>query len=169
MRSILRFVDSISDSTGKIARWFAVALVALMTFEVIMRYIFGRPNLWVHDLVIMMGAGLYALAFAYAQRHRAHVRVDVFYTRLSLRGRAFIDVLGGLLIFSPLIILLIYTSISWAEHAWAVDEKLPITGWYPPLAPLRTVVVIGFIVLALQGMAQLIRDLYFLIRNKPYD
>ena len=169
MKSILRIVDAISDWGGKIVRWFAITLVAVVTYAVIMRYIFHVQTLWTYELLLMMGASLYALGFGYAQRHRAHIRVDIFYARLSPRGRAIIDVLGGLLIFLPLSIALIYASASWAGHAWVIDERMPLTGWYPPIAPLRTVVAIGFCVLALQGMAQLIRDLYFLIRNKPYD
>ncbi|MCL0105094.1 TRAP transporter small permease subunit [Dehalococcoidia bacterium] len=169
MRTILQVIDSISEWMGRTGRWFAVALVATMTFEVTSRYIFGRPNLWVHESVMMLGASLYALAYGYVQRHDAHIRADLFYARLSPRRRAIIDVAGWLLIFFPLIILLIDTSIFWAVRAWRTGEVMPFTGWYPPVAPLRTVVALGFCVLALQGVAQLIRDLHLLIRNKPYD
>jgi len=169
MRSILRVVDATSDWGGKISRWLAVTLVAVMTYAVIMRYVFNLQTLWTFELLLMMGASLYAFGYGYAQRYHAHIRVDILYARLSLRGRAIIDVLGGLLIFLPLIIALIYASTSWAGHAWVINERMPLTGWYPPVAPLRTVVAMGFCVLALQGVAQLIRDLYFLIRNKPYD
>jgi len=169
MRTILRIIDSISEWTGKTGQWFAVALVAVMTFEVISRYVFGRPNLWVHELVMMIGASLYALGYGYVQRHDAHIRADLLYARLSPRGRAIIDLAGWLLIFFPLMILLIETSFVWTVRAWRIDERMPITGWYPPVAPLRAVVMLGFCVLALQGVAQLIRDLHLLIRNKPHD
>lgn len=169
MRTVLRVVDSVSEWTGKTGQWFAVALVGVMTFEVISRHVFGRPNLWVHELVIMMGASLYALGYGYVQRHDAHIRADLFYARLSPRGRAIVDVVGWLLIFFPLMILLIDTSISYAVRAWEIDERMPFTGWYPSVVPLRMVVALGFCVLALQGVAQLIRDLHLLIRNKPYD
>jgi TRAP-type mannitol/chloroaromatic compound transport system permease small subunit len=46
---------------------------------------------------------------------------------------------------------------------------MPITGWYPPAGPLRTIVLLGLALFALQGFAQFIRDLYLLIRGKPYD
>lgn len=169
MRTIVRVIDSISECTGRTGRWFAVALVAVMTFEVISRHFFGRPNLWVHETVMMLGATLYASAYGYVQRHDAHIRADLFYARLSPRRRAIIDVVGWLLLFFPLIILLIDASIDWTLRAWRLGEVMPFTGWFPPVAPLRAVVALGFCVLALQGVAQLIRDLHLLIRNKPYD
>ncbi len=53
--------------------------------------------------------------------------------------------------------------------SWATDERMPITGWYPPAGPLRTVVFYGLALFALQGIAQFIRDLHLLIKNKQYE
>ena len=169
MRTVVRVIDSISEWTGKAARWFGVVLVVQVAYEVTMRYVFNAPSLWGYELGIMLGASLYVLAFAYTHRHRAHVRVDVFYVHLPPRSRAIIDVLGDLLAFFPLIILLVICSWDWAWYAWSTGERMPITGWYPPAGPLRTMVMLGFGLLALQGVAQFVRDLYLLIRNKPYD
>lgn len=169
MRTILRVIDSISEWTGKTARWFVVVLVMVVTYEVIMRYVFNAPSLWAAEVCTMLGASLYVLAFAYTHYHRAHVRVDVIYTHLPPRGKAIIDVLGDLLLFYPLIIAVVIGSLQWMWHAWLTGERMDFTSWYPPLAPLRTVVAIGFIMLLLQGVAQFVRNLHLLIRNKPYD
>lgn len=169
MRTVVRVIDAISEWTGKTGQWFGVALVAVVAIEVIKRYVFNAPSLWTYDLSVMLGTTLYVLAFGYALLHRAHVRVDVIYTHLPNRGRAIIDILGDLILLLPLMILLTKASIGYAQYAWKIDEKIMLTGWYPPAAPLRTVIVIGFTVFGLQGIAQLIRDLYLLIRNKAYD
>lgn len=169
MRSFLRVVDSISEWTGLTARWFAVGLVLIVSLEVILRFVFNRPTLWAYETSVMLGGSVYILAFAYVHRHHAHVRVDIFQARLSNRGRAIIDVLGDLLLFFPLIFLLVLVAWDWTIYAWTTGERMPITGWYPPAGPLRTIVFLGFSVFALQGVAQFIRDLHLLIRNKPYD
>ena len=169
MRTILRVIDSISEWVGKVARWFWVVVVLVMTYEVIMRYIFTAPTMWAYETSMMLGAITYALAFCYTHRHRAHVRVDVLYMRLSPRGRAIIDVIGALLLFFPLIILLTDISIDWAWRAWEINEKSVETYWYPPIAPVRTALAVGLILFLLQGGAQFFRDLYLLIRNKSYD
>ena len=169
MRATLRVIDSISEWTGKIIRWLCVVLVGVVVYGVILRYVFNSPTMWAYETSIMLGTTIYVLGWAYVHRHGGHIRVDVFYMRLSLRGRAIIDVVGDLLCCFPLIILLIYISAVWAGQAWSINEKMILTYWYPPAAPVRTIVVIGFCLLLFQGGAQFIRDLYQLIRNKPYD
>jgi len=169
MRSILRVIDSISEWTGLTGRWFAVGLVLIVSLEVILRFVFNRPTLWGYETSVMLGASTYILAFGYVHRHHGHVRVDVFHAHLPNRGKATIDVLGDLLLFFPLIFLLVAVAWDWVIYAWSTGERMPITGWYPPAGPLRTVVFLGFVVFAFQGVAQFVRDLYLLIRNKPYD
>jgi len=169
MRKILHTIDSISEWTGLTGQWLSISLILVVSYEVIMRYVFNKPSLWPYDLSSMMGLTLYALAFAYVLRHRGHVRVDVFYVHLPPRGRAIIDILGALIFFFPLTFLLTRSSFSWMVSAWSKGETVFLTGWEPPAGPVRTVVLIGFALLALQGIAQFFRDVYFLIKGKAYD
>jgi len=167
MITVIRIIDSISEWTGRSARWLCAILVVFMAIGVIMRYVFGAATLWAYEVGLMLGAAIYVLAWSYVHRHGGHVRVDVFYHRLSPRMKATIDVIGFLLFFIPLMIILVSVSVDWTGRAWEVNEKMYETGWYPPAAPLRTVVALGICLFALQGIAQFIRDLYLLIRNKP--
>ncbi len=155
--------------TGSSLRWLAVLLVLQMSYEVIMRYVFDKPTLWGYETSMMIGGSIYVLAFAYATLKGDHVRIDVFYRKLSPRGKALTDVIGSLICFFPLIILLTWFSITAAMKAWRIHETSIESTWYPPLAPFRTVVAVGFVLLTLQGFAQFIRDAYRLMRNKAYD
>jgi TRAP-type mannitol/chloroaromatic compound transport system permease small subunit len=154
---------------AKVGCWFSVALVSIIVFGVVMRYVVGRPLLWPYEVAVMLGVSLYVLGFSYAQLLRAHITVDLIYAHLPSRARATIDILGGLFMFLPVMILLILTSWDWMWRAWAMGERLPFTGWFPPAGPLRTMVVLGFTLFFIQGLASIIRDLHLLIRNKPLD
>jgi TRAP-type mannitol/chloroaromatic compound transport system permease small subunit len=167
MRSIIRIIDSISEYTGKLVCWACVALVGALTYEVAMRYVFTAPTIWAHEISYMLGGTIVILGAAYTLRHHGHVRIDVFYTRLSPKWKAIIDIVCGLLFFFPLIIILTYTAASEMWFSWSTGEVLIETIWYPPAGPIRTVMFLGLLLLALQGIAQLIRDSYLLIRNKP--
>jgi len=169
MRTVIRVIDSISEWVGKTARWFVVALVLLETYGVIRRYVFNAPELWPYEVAIMLGAAVWILGLSYVHRYDGHVRVDVIYSRLSPRLRGIIDVIGSILSFFPIFILVLYVSANWAWDAWITDERMAETGWYPPSAPLRTVVMLGFLFFALQGVAQFVRALHLLRRSKPYD
>jgi TRAP-type mannitol/chloroaromatic compound transport system permease small subunit len=117
----------------------------------------------------MLLATISALGWAYTHRHDGHVRVDVFYAYLSPRGRAIIDFGGYLVFFFPLLIILVYASARGAWFSWSIGERSIEGYWYPPVYPIRTVMFLGVSLFALQGVAEFIRTLYLLIRNKSYD
>jgi len=169
MISTLRIIDFISEWSGRTVRWLAAVLVVVMTAEAVMRYAFSRPTEWSFEISVMLGATIYVLAWSYTHRHRSHIRVDVIYARLSPRAQAIIDVVGTLFFSLPLIVLMIYASIDNAWASWVEKERLIQTLWYPPAGPLRTVVALGFILLALQIVAQFVRDLYLLITGRAYE
>jgi len=169
VRAAVRVIDAITEWVGKTARWFTVVLVLVMAYGVIKRFAFNAPELWPYEVAIMLGAAVWILGLSYVHRYDGHVRVDVIYAHLSPRLRGIIDVVGSLLSFFPIFILLVYASANWAWDAWATDERMAETGWDPPVAPLRTVVMLGFFFFALQGVAQLVRALHLLRRSKPYD
>jgi len=169
MRVFLRVIDAFTEWTGRVALWPATILVLLVFLEVILRYAFNRPTMWNYETALMVGGALYALAWAYCHKYRLHIRVDVFYGRLSPRAKAIVDVISNLLFFFPISFALAYAAIAATIHSWAVHETSIQTYWYPPLAPFRTAVMLGFVLFALQGTANFIRDFYFAIRSKNYD
>lgn len=169
MRSIIRIIDSASDLTGRAIKWLVPGLVLVVSLDVVMRYVFNAPTLWGVETAMMMCGSLFALAACYALRHRTNVRIDLIYGRLRPRWKALIDVAGDLLLFFPLIILFAVVSTESAFSAWQSGEKSIVASWEPPLAPFRTVIAVAFILLALQGLAQFVRDVYLLTRNKAYD
>lgn len=168
MKSIFRVIDAISDYTGNIVQWLSVALVAIVAYETIMRHVFSISTLWQYETVTMMGAALYGLSFAYVMRHRLNVRVDVIYSHLPRRVQAGVDSIGMLVAFFPVMALVAIIAVQTAHWAFVTDERMAITGWYPPAAPLRTVLAVGFILLLLQGVVVFVREFYYLIRNKAY-
>ncbi len=166
MRIIVRAIDSISEWTGKTIRWACVALVLVLVYEVTARYVFNAPTIWAHETSCMLGGTIVALGWAYTHRHHGHVRVDVLYMHLSPRGKAIVDVLCASFLLFPLLAILIYMAADFMWVAWLRGEVLIESYWYPPSGPIRTVTLLGLCLFAFQGVAQFIRDLYLLIRNK---
>lgn len=167
MGTIVRFIDSISEWTGSITRWFAVALVAVTAYDTLARYVFNAPTVWGYETSCMLGASVILLGAAYCLLHNSHVRVDIFYIRLSPRRRAIIDVLGTAILFFPLCAIYIKTSASWMWMSWKTGEVMCETFWYPPAAPFRTVVMIALCLFFLQSIAQFTRNLHMLIKGNP--
>jgi TRAP-type mannitol/chloroaromatic compound transport system permease small subunit len=169
MKKAIHAIDALSELTAKIVRWFIPILMVLVSLEVLLRYAFNKPTLWGYELHIMIAATTYMLAFAYTHLKKAHVRVDMIYAHLSPRVQAGIDFVGTLVLFFPFIFLLSYAGWNFAFRAWATGESMATTGWYPPVAPLRTMVFYGLVLFALQALAHFVRDAYLLIKGRSYD
>jgi len=169
MKRLLKVIDSISNWTGQTGHWLATILMLLVTLEVFMRYVFNHPTNWNYETSIMVGGVLYALSWSYSLLIRGHTRVDVFYVRLSQRGKAILDTVCSVLFFFPLSIILSKTSIEWAIKSIKIHEKSAQTIWYPPLSPFRILVATGIVFFTLQGIAHFVRDLYFSVKGKAYD
>ncbi len=169
MRKILKAIDSINDFVGYTAKWLAPLVMLLISTEVALRYIFHSPTSVLPELMVMAGAALYALGWGYVHRLRRHVRVDVIYLRFPTRLQAGIDVVATIIWLLPMVAFLVYVSTPYAYRSFVIEERSPYTFWFPLLWPIRTVVAVGMILLALQSLAQFYRDLYLLVRNKAYD
>ena len=107
-----------------------------------------------------------ACGWAYTHKLGGHVRVDVLYSLVPRRGQALIDVIMSILMLFPLVFVLISVVSKWAIRAWETGEKMIESSWLPPAAPFRTALVLGFILFALQCIAQFLCDLYYLIKKR---
>jgi len=157
--TLARAIDRISLVTGRIVVWWTVLAVAIITYEVVMRYVLNRPTNWGHESMTLIFAMQYILSGAYAHYTRSHVRVDVLYQGLSPRNKARLDVATSGFFF---LYVGIMTYTGWTFY-W--DSQLmwehSFTDWGPPLYPVKLTVFLGPLLLLLQGIANLVRDSYF--------
>lgn len=166
MRAVFRAIDQISEWTAKATSWLCVALVLVLAYDILMRYVFGGATIWAYETAVMLGATIYLMGWAYIQRLHEHIRIDVIFMRLSPKTRLVIDVIGNLVFLLPLLAVMIDTSIFYMLRAWRINEKLAETFWYPPAGPFKTMLVVGLSLFALQSLVQVIRDIYQVIKGK---
>jgi TRAP-type mannitol/chloroaromatic compound transport system permease small subunit len=169
MRRILNTIDTISEFVGSWGRWFVVALILVGVFEVTMRYVFNAPTIWAYETSSMLGGTVYALGWAFALLHKSHIRVDVFFSRLSQRGQAIADSILAAVFFFPLIGMMAYRAVFWAERAWSRNLVMMESYWYAPQWPFRFVLAFGICLLLVQGIAKFVRDMHFAVKGTTID
>ena len=167
MKRALSLIDKSSDWVGKVACFAVIIVAIIMTVEVISRYGFNRPTIWVWDIGTQLGAALYMLGGAYVLLHHAHVRVDVLYSRFPPRVQAITDLITSLFFFFFCVVL-VWKGAELAVEAVASREAMNSI-LAPPLYPLRWLFVVASFLLLLQGAAKFIRDLNIAIRGKGID
>jgi TRAP-type mannitol/chloroaromatic compound transport system permease small subunit len=166
MRACFRAIDLTTEWTARLISWLCVALVLVLTYDVVMRYVFGGATIWAYETAVMLGAAIYVMGWAYIESKREHIRIDVLFMRLPSRAQLVIDIIGNLVFLLPLLVVMINTSVFYMLRAWRIHETLAETFWYPPAGPFKTMLVVGLFLFALQSAVQVIRNLYLLIRRK---
>ena len=160
----IQFIEKISGWSGNFVAYWSVLAVFVYYYEVIARYVFNSPTNWAHESMFLMFGMQYLLSGAYALREGAHVRVDVIYERFSTRARAIIDVFTSIVFFIFTATLAI-TGYLFARDAIDVME-VSFTEWAIQYWPVKITITLGAVLLLLQGVAKLMRDLTYLQRGE---
>jgi TRAP-type mannitol/chloroaromatic compound transport system permease small subunit len=155
--SFCRGVSAANERVGSAVSWLALPLTLLVGYDVGMRYAFGQPTVWAWDIIVQIAGAMVVLAGGFTLKQGGHIGVDILVVGLSPRRRAIVDALLG-----P-IFLFTVGAMTWvtALDAWdstRSGERLS-TVFAPPIYPFRIVVAIGALLLLLQGVVKLIRDL----------
>lgn len=163
---IARGIDRLSAAAGSLASWLALLMILIGAYNAVVRYL-GRfmgwslsSNVYI-ELQWYLFSVVFLLGAAYTLERNAHVRVDVFYGRLSPRSQAWIDFLGGLVFLIPFCIFALVTSWPLVANSWAVREVSSDPGGLPRY-PIKAVILLAFSLLLLQAVSQVIHRLGFL-------
>jgi TRAP-type mannitol/chloroaromatic compound transport system permease small subunit len=159
MRPVLRLarlIDSLTERIGRVVIWLVLVATLISAGNALARYALGQSsNAWLEIQWYLFGA-IFLLAAGYTLKHNSHVRIDILYNRLSPRGQAWIDLAGGLVFLLPMAVLLAWLAWPMAHEAWATHELSPDAGglvrW-----PVKLLLPLGFALLALQGIAEIIK------------
>ena len=132
-------------------------MVLVTVVIVIMRYVFSFGLIWMQEAVTWMHAVVFMAGAAYTLRHEEHVRVDVFYRRMTATRRAWVDLVGVLVFLLPVCVFLLWTSWDFVTASWAMRESSRESGGLPyPFIPLlKTVLLFMPLTVLLQGLSLL--------------
>lgn len=152
MRRLLIILDKINEVTGSVVSWFSAVLVLIICLDVAMRYLFDFTLIWIIELEIYFYALLFLLASGFALKHDRHVRVDVFYSKMSDKNKAWVDLIGTTIFLLPWCLIIIWVSANYSYFSFLIQERSPQPGGLPALYILKFSMTVGFILLALQGL-----------------
>lgn len=152
-----RLLDWISDRTGLFVALWSVMAVLAYTYEVTARYLFNMPTIWVHEASFLLFGMQYMVAGAYGLLHGSHVRVDVLYTKLSLRRQAALSVFTSVFFFI-FIAAMMGTAYRFFFDSLAMDER-SVETWQVQFWPVKMMMLVGACLIFLAGISRLIKDI----------
>jgi len=159
LHQVMQLIDKVTDKLGKFVAWLTLFMVVLTFVIVLLRYGFNvgwiamqESVLYLHGLVFMLGA-------SFTLKHDGHVRVDIFYQRFSCKQKALVNIFGTVLFLFPVVIFLLFISKDYILTSWRIMEQSSEAGGLPIVYLSKTYIWLLAITLALQGIAEIIRNL----------
>ena len=153
---VSRVIDAIGERFGRLATWLVLISCLISTGNAISRYVFAASsNAWL-EVQWYMFAAMVLFGAPYTLKLNEHVRVDLIYSMVSERTRIWIDIVCGVLFLLPICVILTYFTWPWFVESWRLGEESSNAGglirW-----PVKLVLPVGFALMVLQGISELIK------------
>lgn len=168
LSSFIRTIETLNEHIGRLVSWLALFMVLVQFAVVLLRYVFGIGWIWLQESIIYMHAIVFLMAAGYTLVHNGHVRVDIFYEGMAARGRAVVDLIGGLIFLLPMCAMIVWASLGFVISSWAIFEGSPEgENGIPGVFALKTMILMFCLLVGLQGLALMARSLMTLKGEPP--
>ncbi|MDM5147757.1 TRAP transporter small permease subunit [Candidatus Persebacteraceae bacterium Df01] len=158
-------IDKFSLRVGKIVCWMTVPLFTAMVYEVFVRYVFIAPTMWAYDLSRMIYGAMFMLGSGYALMRGVHIRADFLYRLWSPRTQGTVDFFLYFMLYFPGMLIFLWVCSDYAFDAWKSGERGMDSAWMPYLAPARSAMPIGVLLLLIQGVSEALKSYYAMTRG----
>ena len=156
MKQAIPKLEAFVEFIGGLARLCVLALVVLVAANVILRYLFSIGPVALQELEWHLISPIALFGLAYAMKHKADVRVDFVYDRFGPLGKGWIDLASAVLTFLVALVI-VYLSIPYALQAYDILEGSPDPGGLPYRYLLKIFLPLGFALLMVQAIANLLQ------------
>ncbi len=158
----IRSVSAINRWVGLTLSWLALAVVLVCFTVVVQRYFLHTTQLWMQDLYVWLSGAMFTGVAGFALLRNEHVRVDILYSRWSVRGKAIADLVGVVLFLLPFVVVVTLYALPFVQRSWRIYEGSANVGGMPGLFVLKTFILLFCLLIGLQGIAWACRSILVL-------
>lgn len=153
LTQFIQIQNRFQSQLGHIVAWGSLTLVLLTALIVILRYGFNSGSIAMQEAVMYNHAILFMLGIAYTYQNNQHVRVDVFYSQASPTRKAWINLIGVLVLALPSMVYILWTGWDYVSASWAIQETSAEAGGLAYLYILKSLILIMAGLVILQSLA----------------
>lgn len=156
--AVSRVIDMVNRQIGKKVAWLILAAVIVATVNAIVRKVFNvSSNAWL-ELQWMLFGAVFLMCASWTMQVKEHIRIDIVNATLPRRVRQWIELLGHIFFLMPFCLLIVYHSWPFFMRSYAINEQSLSAGGLPQW-PAKGLVVIGFVMLTVQGISEIIKQI----------
>ena len=173
LRTFSQTIDRLNSGLGAILNWLTLIMVLVGAYNAVARYLtrfmgVALSSNALYELQWYIFSVIFLMGAAYGLHRDVHVRVDVVYERFGPKGRAWIDLLGTVLLLIPFCVLMLWVSFPAVRNSWSIRETSPDPGGLSRY-PIKTLILVSFGLLVLQGLSQVVKQVMVLREEAPGD
>lgn len=167
MEKLSPLIDELSNRLGRTFSWLTLTMVTVMAVIVVLRYVFQIGSIALQESVIYINALIFTFGVAYTLKEQGHVRVDILYSRLNEKRRAWIDLFGCLLFLVPSACFIIWISWDYVAVSWRIREGSAESSGLPFVYLLKLAILVFPALLLLQGISEIAKMVSIIRRRDP--
>jgi len=165
-RRFVNAIDAVNDKVGNVVQYLIPLIVLIVMFEVVARYRFNSPTVWALSTSEFIYCAVIGLGGGYVLLHERHVNVDFITQRLKTRPRAILNICTFPFVIGFVCILLYLTSEATIQSYLFMERASGY--WKPFLFPVYTAMFVGILLVLLQGIAELVRNILVAITGEKF-
>jgi TRAP-type mannitol/chloroaromatic compound transport system permease small subunit len=158
-----RAIDSINEVIGKITSWAALGLVLVQFGIVMINYLYSEGIIAVQEGLTYMHSLLFLGAAGYTLLHNGHVRVDIFYSKMNERKRAWVNLLGSFIILFPVLAFIGIYAMPFVAQSWQILEGSIETSGLHIVYILKSMILLFVATMFIQGISMSLHSILVLM------
>lgn len=165
MEALIKKLESISTLIGRSISYLLLAMMLIMVAIVVMRYLFNEGSIALQESVTYFHVAVFVFGMGYTLQENAHVRVDIFYHKMSEKNQALVNIFGSLFLLVPFCLFSLWVSFPYVQRSWILAEKSADAGGIPAVYLLKSLLIVLALVLLFQALIELLKNIQVIKRK----
>ncbi|MEM7503141.1 MAG: TRAP transporter small permease subunit [Pseudomonadota bacterium] len=161
-----RTIDGINEVIGRITSWSALCLVFVQFGIVMINYLYSEGSIAVQESLTYMHSLLFLGAAGYTLLHNGHVRVDIFYSKMNERRKAYVNLVGSLVILFPVLIFIGFYALPYVSQSWEIMEGSTESSGLHLVFLLKSMILLFVVSTFIQGVSISIHSVLTLLGHE---
>ena len=162
MNNFQSLIEQIMNIISKLLVYILLSMIVLVILTIFLRYFFSIGSISIQELIMYFHASIFMLGISYTYKENSHVKIDIFYNKLSEKNKTILSLIGVILLIIPFAIFIIFISFDMVSSSWSIFEGSSEAGGLDLVFILKSLIPLSGFLILLQALSELFKNLKIL-------